>query len=662
MKKYIFVSFIVVLFVKMSAQHYSCSALKSRFVNIKKANRSTTSYIAPESFYDLKFYHLNLNIERNSTFISGHVLSKAKVVVASLDTFAFLLHLNYSIDSVYVNGAKRNFIRKDSLVKATTGLPILNNTLFDAIVYYNGTAPADGGSAIGNGYSTGKSNWNNEVSWSLSESFVAYQWFPCKQDLTDKIDSSWVFATTDSTNLVGSNGLLTNVVKVGSKKRFEWKSHKPIAYYLISVATANYKQYNLYAHPQYLAPDSLFIQNFVYDAVTIAPDWNTRKARIDLTVPLIEMQSKLFGMYPFYKEKYGHSMAPFGGGMEHQTMTSLIDFNFGLIAHELGHQWWGDNVTCSSWKDIFMNEGWATYAAYLCREYLPTLSNTPAAAEMVNIHNDVMSQPGGSSYISNADTTNTGVIFNGRLTYNKGAAIIHSLRYEINNDSVFFPAIRAFQKTYQNGVASVIDFRNFMGTFSGKNFTQFFNQWYYGQGYPTFDVKYGTLSNVLYIKSSQSQSMPSATPLFVTHVDYRVSRSFLPDTTLRLMHNQAVENYTFALSGNITKIVVDPDNWILNNVIGPVKDNSIIGIGLQEFEIASIFIGPNPTSDLLSISANTGDKFKVEITDITGKQILSQSFENQIDFDVSKYANGIYTVILKDSHNKIVKTTKVVKN
>ena len=662
MKKILYVTLALFSIGKIIAQEHYCAQHKAQNIHKNMSAALPPGYVPPESKYDLKFYKLNLNVERNTTFISGNVLSKAKVVVASLDTFAFLLHQNFTIDSVYVNGAKRNFIRKDSLIKATAGTPILQNQLFDAIVYYKGTAPSGGGAAIGDGYSAGTSgSWGNQVSWSLSESLVAYQWFPCKQDLRDKIDSSWVFATTDSTNLVGSNGLLTNVVTVSAKKRFEWKSHKPIAYYLISVATAKYKQYNLYAHPMYLAPDSIFIQNFIYDNAINNAAWSTQKTALNKIVATIELESKLYGMYPFYKEKYGHCMAPFGGGMEHQTMTSLGFFDFEIDAHELGHQWWGDNVTCASWKDIFMNEAWASYTEYLCDQYLPSISGTTASAKMTTVHNNVMSQLGGSSYFTNADTMNANVIFNSRLTYDKGSAILHSLRYEINNDSVFFPAIRAFQNAYKNSVASVIEFRNFMATYTGINFTQFFNQWYYGQGYPTFDVKFAKSGNVFYLKSTQTQSMPSATSLFITHVDYRVSRTAMADTVLRLMHGQTIENYTVALTGSVTSVFVDPANWILNKVIGPVQDNSIM-VGVPELEIASVFIGPNPMSDLLSITVNTNDKYSIEIIDITGRQILAQSFTNQVEFDVSKYANGIYNVTIKNNQNEIVKTTKVVKN
>jgi len=649
-----------------SQTHYCADHKAQRFnkqiaINAAVAKTAQSAVAPKENMYDLKFYHLNINIERNTRYISGNVKSKAKVLAASLDSFAFVLHENHTIDSVYVNGIKRNFVRRDSLVLATAGTPIVQNQLFDAIVYYKGTAPTGNAAAIGDGYNMGTSgSWGNQVTWSLSESLCAYHWFPCKQDLRDKIDSSWVYATTDSANMVGSNGLLKNIVTIGNKKRYEWKSKYPIDYYLISVATAKYKPYILYAKPQYLVNDSIYIQNFIYDNAINNTAWATQKTALNKIVPTINFMSNIFGMYPFYKEKYGHCMAPFGGGMEHQTMTSLGFFDFELDAHELGHQWWGDNVTCASWKDIFINEGWASYSEYLCHQYM-TGTGTTATQKMLDVHTSVMSQLGGSCYFTNADTMNATRIFSSRLTYDKGSAVCHSLRYEINNDSVFFPAIRAFQATYGDNTATVIEFKNFMEAQSGLNFTQFFNQWYYGQGYPTFSVSWNQGGGVFYLKSTQTQSFPSSVPLFMTHVDYRISRTAKPDTIVRLYHGQTIENYSIPLTGSVTSIGVDPNNWILNKVGTNTKDITLNTSALID-DMTEIFVGPNPTSDVLNIYMNTNDKSSVEIFDVTGKLMLTQSFYAHVEFDISKYANGIYTVSIKNKQGDVLKTSKVVKN
>ena len=316
--------------------------------------------------YDTKFHHLNLNLERNSIAISGNVKTIAKVVSGSLDTFAYELHPNFTIDSILVEGINSPFSRIAGDVFVTVS-GYSQDDLITIQTFYRGFAPTGASAAIGNGYSTGTSqSWGNVVSWSLSQPYAAYEWWPCKQQLTDKIDSSWVFVTTDSINKCGSNGVLTNVVDLNNgKKRFEWKSKNPIAYYLISVATARYIEYSYYAYPA--NSDSVLIQNFIYNNPQTLPNFIND---INDTGDMLELFADLFGPYPFANEKYGHCMAPFSGGMEHQTMTSQGFFNFTLTAHELGHQWFGDYVTCKTWSDIFVNEGLASYTEFLALQYL----------------------------------------------------------------------------------------------------------------------------------------------------------------------------------------------------------------------------------------------------------------------------------------------------
>ncbi len=151
--------------------------------------------------------------------------------------------------------------------------------------------------------------------------------------------------------------------------------------------------YSIYAHPQGYA-DSILIQNYIYDHPNIL---STYKNAIDQTAGMVTLFSDLMGLYPFHREKYGHCQAQLGGGMEHQTMSTMGDFNTRLIAHELAHQWYGDNVTCATWSDIWINEGFATYGEYLVLEYLSGLS--AAASMMQSLHNSIMSSPGGSVYV-----------------------------------------------------------------------------------------------------------------------------------------------------------------------------------------------------------------------------------------------------------------------
>jgi aminopeptidase N len=624
---------------------------------LNKRTQAPSAFISHEKEYDVKFVHLMLNCERNTKFMSGGARTVATVTAATLDTFGCVLSQTLTIDSARVNGVLCSVTRKDSIVKIKTPSTFINGQTIDVTIYYQGTPPV-GGAAIGSGYSSASIfGWGGTATWSLSEALAAYHWWPCKQILTDKIDSSWVFVTTDSTNKVGSNGLLKNVVVVGNKKRYEWKSKKPIAYYLISVAVAKYKEYNLFAKPLYLGGDSILIQNYIYDNALASPFFATQLTALNKIVSQMELQCKLYGMYPFYKEKYGHCTAPVGGGMEHQTMTSIDFFSYYIDTHELGHQWWGDNVTCKSWGDIWINEGFASYTEHLTAQYLDVANFIP---NLNSAHTSVMSQPGGMVFITGVDTMDATKVFSSRLTYDKGGSIIRTLQFEVNNDSVWFPMLRGFQNTYKNSTASVIDFKNYAQTFTGMNFTQFFNQWYYGEGYPTFDVKWNAGPGKFYLQSAQSTSSASSVPLFITPMEYKVSRTSLPDTTIRVMHSNAIENYVINLLGTVTSVTVDPNQWVINKVLGPTQDPTI---GISEYYVnhSEIKITPNPNNGVFEVTASKELNGTLEIFDVTGKLVFKDVAKQNNKIDLSTKEAGVYMVVIKDDKGVMLKTTKLVK-
>lgn len=636
------------------AKHKRTSMARQLALSARPVNSSTL--IPHENKYDMKFVHLNLNLERTTKYLSGNAKTVARVSAAALDTFMTLLHENLIVDSIYFNNVNVPFTRADSMVKVAIVNPLPANTSFTAVVYYKGLPP-NGGAAIGSGFSNASSgSWNTQVTWSLSESFVAYHWWPCKQVLTDKIDSSWVYVTTDSTNRVGSNGLLKNVVLNGNKKRYEWHSRTPIAYYLISVVVSRFREYNLYAKPQYLVNDSILIQNYIYNNAFTSNNWiNTQKADLDEMPTVMEFLCDRYGMYPFYKEKYGHCMAPFGGGMEHQTMTSLGFFEYYINAHELGHQWWGDNVTCKSWSDIWINEGFASYTEHLTAWYLDPPSFMP---NLNYAHNDVMSQPGGSVFFTGADTMNSNVIFDSRLTYNKGGAIIRTLQFVTNNDSLWFRTLRGFQTTYKNNNASVKDFKNYYEAQTGINATQFFDQWYYGEGYPTFTMKYNTIGNTLVLQSTQSVSRPTVTPLFITPVEYRISRASMADTIVRVMHTNTVEAYYFTLNGTVTAVSCDPNNWLINKGLSLGLDPNVAA-GIEDQTASSVFsLWPNPTRGLLKIEHPTAAQVKV--LDLSGRLVKEATLKEGA-VDLGSLPAAVYLLRVYDIKGSEIATAKVVK-
>ena len=645
-----------------NAQQHFCAMNKSRaaskIMDAQKKMSAASSLISHEMNYDVKFVHLDLAVESTSKFIIGNS-KMVSSVTAPLDTFMVLLQQNLTIDSIWFNGTKQPFFRHDSMVKVKTPSTLAVSTTFTSQIWYQGV-PATGGSALGDGFSNDV-DWfyNEQVTWSLSEPFVAHYWWPCKQVLTDKIDSSWVFVTTDTVNMAGSNGVLENVVDLGTARRFEWKSRSPIDYYLISVAVARYKEYNVYAKPLYLN-DSILIQTFVYEAAMTTNLWkNAEKPQIDKLPKTLEFFSELYGMYPFHKEKYGHCYAAIGGGMEHQTMSTMGTMMYFFInAHELAHQWWGDNVTCKSWSDIFINEGFASYSEHVAHEYL--LPQT-FASHLNSAHQNVMGFPGGSIHFTGSDTLDVGRIFDPRLTYDKGGAILHTLRFVTNNDSLWFNTLRNFQTAYTHSTASVKDFTNFYHTSTGIDPAQFFGQWYYGEGFPTFNVKWNSNGTQLFLNVTQTTSMPSVTPLFITPIEYRIYRQSMPDTIIRVTHSQTTENYIFPLSGKVTTVLVDQKNWLINATIGPSKDVTL-GVGhngtINLFR--DITVSPNPSAGLFRIDnpQNLAGDFLVR--DICGRELQRHALARSQVLDLGPYAGGIYFIEFYDENNRLQHSGKLL--
>jgi len=599
--------------------------------------------------YDVKFYRLDISVSNVSTFVSGNVTINAEATTV-LDTFAFELIPVMTIDSFFLDGTKYTSYSYDGDNVLFPVSEIATGTDFSTKIYYHGD-PGSGGffSGISHGYD---SQYGKHVVWTLSEPFSAKEWFPVKQDLEDKADSAWIFLTTDSSLMAGSEGLLTNVVNLGNgKTRYEWKTKYPIDYYLISFAVADYQVYNIYAHPDEMNGDSILIQNLIYDAPGCLEN---NKAGIDKTVPILELYSDLFSLYPFDEEKYGHCLTKLGGGMEHQTMTTIGGFSFHLVSHELGHMWFGDNVTCAAWSDIWINEGFATYTNGLAEEFINGWES--GKSFYTNAQNSAMSQPGGSVYIPEDQIYegNEWRIFDGRLSYNKGAAIIHTLRHEIQDDSLFFQVLKTFQSDFADSTATGDDFKNVAEDVTGMDFDDFFDEWYYGEGYPIYDIEWYNLSGTFFMTVTQSTS--SSTPLFKMLMDYKLTFDDGTDTTVRFEQTDNINNFSIYTGKLVTHVSVDPEHWTMEKV------NSII-VGVEESESPVFFtVGPNPVKNSLNIyfanlPLNTRE---INITDLSGRTLTSfTSSDNRMDIDFSRFSRGIYLVRVTDGNHTFIR--KIIK-
>lgn len=630
-----------------SAQNSShlCAEAKMASAEAQLFPRSMRSSTSEQ--YDLHYHKLDLELSNTSTYVKGAVTFRATVTAPLMSEFEFQLHPSLTIDSIRFQGQLVSHTTNGDYKTVALGSPLSQGNDFTAVIYYQGLPTSLPQAAIGSGITNDVSpSWGARVTWTLSQPYSAYEWWPCKQSLRDKIDSLDVWITVDDSLKAGSNGVLQQISTLpGNKARYEWKHRHPIDYYLISAAVGNYIDYSFYANPAG-APAPVLIQNYLYNK----PDFiSFVTPRIDLTKDYLEYFSELFGLYPFHDEKYGHSAAPLSGGMEHQTMTTQGVFTADIIAHELGHQWFGDYVTCGSWADIALNEGFASYL-----EYLMTAQFSPnqASSFMNSVHISVMSQPGGSVYVT--DTLNVGRLFNGRLTYDKGSAIFHTLRYEVNNDSLYFATLRSYLQQFGNGTALGTDLKNVFESETGLNLNDYFNQWYYGEGYPTFSVRWNHSDGIVYLKVSQTTSMPSVTPLFRTPLDLRIICP-AADTVVRVQLTDADTYISFPwaqVTGNLN-IVADPANWLLNTTGSIGKDPTL---SLDVVEANTAFdIYPNPAEGFFTLSSTNAENESYAIYDSYGRLVQNiQSSAPKTLVDVSRLAKGVYYVKGKTGTRKLI--------
>lgn len=637
------VSFMQAQWVEHKDGHRGCQHAKT--ANYK--NTGAFFYFQDDLLmdYDVKFYFLDIEVSPTTIDVAGNVSIHAEVTSATMDTLALEFTDGMNVDSAFVDGVKLNPAHTNDHIYLILPASLSQGDEFIVQVYYHGTPPTGG---FFSGVSTGYSSlWEKSSTWSLSEPYAARDWFPVKQVLPDKADSCWVFLTTDEENMAGSQGLLTAITPLPDNKlRYEWKSKYPISYYLISFAVADYQEYNIYAKPAGMAGDSVLIQNFIYDSPGILEAYQDD---IDQTIDFLELFSDLYILYPFHEEKYGHTLTRLGGGMEHQTMTTIGGFSYDLVSHELGHMWFGDNVTCATWSDIWINEGFASYSEYLARQYLEGQSS--ANSWMTSTHNSVLSIPDGSVYVPPGQLDDIWRIFSGRLSYDKGAAIVHMIRFELQNDSLFFEAMNQFQEQYADSVATGLDFKAVVEDVSGMDFTDFFDQWYFGEGYPTYSIVWNQTEEGLNMNVTQTASYPSATPLFKMKMEYKLITTE-GDTNIILYHDANFTQFTIPIEDEVAAILVDPNNWVLNKT-------GAITVGIEETDNPAYFtFGPNPARDYINLfPANAVDAIlDISVLDLTGRQVMaSRKSGEAIRLDISALPKGSYLLRVVEGDNAFTK-------
>ncbi len=627
----------------------------SRFEQLKQLEHNTprdVTHVADT--YNPHYMQIKMDVTSASIYIKGDVSTHAHVTSSQLDTIYMELNSALSLDSIKFNGnIINNYTFNNAEIFIVLDAPLSEDDAFSTEVFYHGIPNSAGGffSGLNHEYNY---YYDKDVTWTLSEPFSARDWLAVRQSLTYKIDSVDQEYTCADNNIVGANGILEETVDNGNgTKTFKWKTRYPISYYLLSFSVSDYMEYNVYAKPAALEGDSILIQNFIYNDEDYL---NYNKSKIEKSDELLELFSDKYGLYPFYQEKYGNCVSEIGGGMEHQTMTTLGNFDFGLNAHEMGHQWFGDNITCATWSDIWINEGFASYSEVIAKEFL--VSANAANAEIKGDQNNAMSAPGGSVYVPEDEVYygNEWRIFSSRLTYAKGSAILHQLRYLVNNDETFFGFLQHYTDTFRDQTATGAQFRDAMEEYTGLDLHPYFDQWYYGEGYPTYSIEciQGYSGDASFTVTQTTST--STTPFFDLPLEIKVIfANNQGDTTFRIPITANTTEYSVPNLLPISSIKIDPNDWIINK-----KGQITLGINDLQNSL-DLVVGPNPAQDYIQVNfRNTNTPITIDIFDISGQLVHAQQLEHSGQhINISHLPNAYYMV--KATQQQISVSKKIMK-
>lgn len=639
MKKFYFLVLSVFVFQQFYAQNDNIEKKGLIAKEMKSfAQKMAVGNINPNTLnYDLQYQRMNVTLNPAVYNISGSVTSHFKPN-QSLNSIYFDLDNQMTVSQVQYHGntlAFQQLPTKEIKIDFQSALPA--NVLDSLTITYSG-APSATYNAFFNG-----SQGGTAVLSTLSEPYGAQDWFPTKQSLNDKIDRFDFKITTPSQYNVAANGkLMSETTLPGSQKLTFWRTMYPMASYLVALSITNFVKLN----DTMGNPPFPFV-NYIFPSTAANA---TSMSNIEWTKTVMNTFETYLGPYPFRNEKYGHMEFQTGGGMEHQTMSSMGGWTRGLIAHELAHQWFGDKITCGAWNDIWLNEGFATFGEHLANEKL-LMSNTQFMNYLLDQKNFITSSPGGSVYVADSNLGSVGTIFNGRLSYSKGGYVVRMLKW-ILGDTAFYQAIQDYHSrpNLAYNYAKTQDLNASLLQSTGTNFTEFFNDWIYGEGYPIYDIRWRQSGGQIIIKAAQTQSSPTVS-FYEMPLPIKVNGTGGQTAYFKLNNTTNNQYFVQSVAFPVASVEFNYEYQILEKNSTVTQDNTL---NTSDFNVEEFALYPNPAKNELNIKGiDKATDFTIYFTD--GKLVRKGTYHPEKAINISELVPGTYIFKIKDKNVKFLK-------
>ncbi len=637
-KKFIFL--LIVLF-GLNAFSQEDLAMERMYLAEKNAGKSLMEFRANPNTgnYDVTHYNLEFTLDPAVEYLNG-IVSTTFTAKEPMTSIHFDFDQQMTVNQVTLNGNPLSFAQNfDDELIIDFPSTIATGQSETVVIDYEGNPESSGFGSFEQSTHSGA-----PIIWTLSEPYGAMAWWPCKQDLIDKANSIDVYITAPSQYTTVSNGIIVGETTTGGLKTTHWEHNHPITPYLIAIAVSNFAKYTDMAGS---GATPFPIDNYIYPE-----DLSYVQTKTPVTVDIMDFYEATFEPYPYNDEKYGHCQFGWGGGMEHTTISFMGGFSRGLIAHELAHQWFGDKVTCGSWQDVWLNEGFAEYLAGMVVEEMDGEAdfNMWKAGEV----NYITSSPGGSVYIPAADTLSTNRVFSGRLTYAKGAMVLHMLRKKLG-ETTFFLALQNYldDPDLAYGFAKTPDLQAHLETASSLDLNEFFQDWVYGEGFPSYEILWHQEGdNDVVLTFQQTQSDPSVS-FFEAPVNLEFFGANNEHLEVVFDNTENFQTFTHNIPFTVASIQIDPHFDLISNYNSATLDSIA-------FSLRDLTFFPNPVNDKLYVQKPENVEIRsYEISNILGEIIQSSEiFNGFIATDI--LAPGLYFISVHTSEGSI--TQKIVKN
>ena len=563
----------------------------------------------PEHCFDVLHYDLTLEVLPASSQLSGVTAVTLVPTQTGVEDIALDL-LAMDVDSVWDSSGPLAFTQTADSLTVQLSAPAGPEDTVQVSISYSGTPWNEGAGGFG-GF------------WFKSSVPIAYQMgvgiytdppsvgramFPCWDHPSDKASFDFHITCPDTLYAV-ANGDLTGIDTADGKATYDWSLDQPMSTYLAAVSVSDYE----------VLTDSTYDWIHYYVFPYSVEDALGSFVNVDL---MMDRLQDLYGAYP-WDCKFSYVQTP-KGDMEHLSqvyhMSGLINgtttYDW-LLAHEMSHHWWGDCVTESQWSDVWLSEGFATYSEALWAEYYGS-----EEYDQYMVNNIMIPYLASGETFPLAGPSQPSEYWS-YTTYEKGASVLHMLRYVLG-DSDFFAALESYFLEFAYGLATTDDLQAHLESAYGQDLSWFFDSWVWGEGYPVFDIEESWNQSgadwELTLDVSQVQPTPT---IFTMPLEFLVQGAS-QDTLVVMWNDQQYDSETFILSFQPQSVTFDPNHHILATHLTGSEDPSPPPGGA-----GTMLATPNPAALQTTVrwSGMESRSGQVRLFDLAGRAVLEAPLE-----------------------------------